>query len=244
MVEIIKIDDERLKTILSYPVFKEEFYNEVLKELREMGINELISNGKVNIGKINVIGKGCTSIVIKGLKDNNIVALKILRVDSNRESVLREGRILSIVNKEGIGPRLIDYRNKVIVMEYIEGEYLIDWLKKEQNPIKVCMIIKDLLEQCYKLDILGIFHKELSNPKTHIIIKNEEKPVIIDFETVSLESKGSNLSSIIGYLFFSNSELLEKIMKWDSLKLRELVREYKKTKSNYNEILKLLGLIK
>ncbi|NHV45351.1 MAG: hypothetical protein HA493_01760, partial [Candidatus Verstraetearchaeota archaeon] len=103
MVEIIKIEDERLKVILSYPIFKEEFYNEVLRELREMGINELISRGRVNIGKINVIGKGCTSIVVQGLRNNNIIALKILRVDSNRESVLREGRILSIVNREGIG---------------------------------------------------------------------------------------------------------------------------------------------
>ncbi len=242
MVEIIKLEDERLKTILSYPIFKEEFYNEVLKEIKEMGIKELISKGKVNIGSIYVIGKGCTSIVIQGLKDNNIVALKILRVDSNRESVLREGRILSIVNKEGIGPKLINYRNKVIIMEYIEGEYLSNWLRREQDSLKIRMIIKDLLEQCYKLDLLGIFHKELSNPKTHIIIKNEEKPVIIDFETISLESKNSNLSSIIGYLFFNNSKLLEKTIKWDNVKLRELIKDYKKTRSNYNEILRFLGL--
>jgi putative serine/threonine protein kinase len=242
MVEVIKIEDERLKVILSYPIFKEEFYNEVLRELREMGINELISRGRVNIGKINVIGKGCTSIVVQGLRNNNIIALKILRVDSNRESVLREGRILSIVNREGIGPKLIDYKNKVIAMEYIEGEYISNWLEREQDNLKMRMIIKDLLEQCYKLDLLGIFHKELSNPKTHIIIRNEEKPVIIDFETISLESKNSNLSSIIGYLFFSNSKILEKIIKWDSIKLRELVREYKKTRSNYNEILRFLGL--
>ncbi|MCQ5337054.1 MAG: hypothetical protein NO475_02520 [Candidatus Methanomethylicia archaeon] len=242
MVEVIKIEDERLKVILSYPIFKEEFYNEVLRELREMGINELISRGGVNIGKINVIGKGCTSIVVQGLRNNNIIALKILRVDSNRESVLREGRILSIVNREGIGPKLIDYKNKVIAMEYIEGEYISNWLEREQDNLKMRMIIKDLLEQCYKLDLLGIFHKELSNPKTHIIIRNEEKPVIIDFETISLESKNSNLSSIIGYLFFSNSKILEKIIKWDSIKLRELVREYKKTRSNYNEILRFLGL--
>jgi putative serine/threonine protein kinase len=242
MVEVIKIEDERLKVILSYPIFKEEFYNEVLRELREMGINELISRGRVNIGKINVIGKGCTSIVVQGLRNNNIIALKILRVDSNRESVLREGRILSIVNREGIGPKLIDYKNKVIAMEYIEGEYISNWLKREQDNLKMRMIIKDLLEQCYKLDLLGIFHKELSNPKTHIIIRNEEKPVIIDFETISLESKNSNLSSIIGYLFFSNSKILEKIIKWDSIKLRELVKEYKKTRSNYNEILRFLGL--
>ncbi|RZN55749.1 MAG: hypothetical protein DSO09_02135 [Candidatus Methanomethylicota archaeon] len=242
MVEVIKIEDERLKVILSYPIFKEEFYNEVLRELREMGINELISRGRVNIGKINVIGKGCTSIVVQGLRNNNIIALKILRVDSNRESVSREGRILSIVNREGIGPKLIDYKNKVIAMEYIEGEYISNWLRREQDNLKMRMIIKDLLEQCYKLDLLGIFHKELSNPKTHIIIRNEEKPVIIDFETISLESKNSNLSSIIGYLFFSNSKILEKIIKWDSIKLRELVREYKKTRSNYNEILRFLGL--
>jgi putative serine/threonine protein kinase len=242
MVEVIKIEDERLKVILSYPIFKEEFYNEVLRELREMGINELISRGRINIGKINVIGKGCTSIVVQGLRNNNIIALKILRVDSNRESVLREGRILSIVNREGIGPKLIDYKNKVIAMEYIEGEYISNWLRREQDNLKMRMIIKDLLEQCYKLDLLGIFHKELSNPKTHIIIRNEEKPVIIDFETISLESKNSNLSSIIGYLFFSNSKILEKIIKWDSIKLRELVREYKKTRSNYNEILRFLGL--
>jgi putative serine/threonine protein kinase len=204
MVEVIKIEDERLKVILSYPIFKEEFYDEVLRELREMGINELISRGRINIGKINVIGKGCTSIVVQGLRNNNIIALKILRVDSNRESVSREGRILSIVNREGIGPKLIDYKNKVIAMEYIEGEYISNWLRREQDNLKMRMIIKDLLEQCYKLDLLGIFHKELSNPKTHIIIRNEEKPVIIDFETISLESKNINLSSIICYLFFIN----------------------------------------
>ncbi|MEM0231783.1 MAG: hypothetical protein QXG78_01560, partial [Candidatus Methanomethyliaceae archaeon] len=177
MVELINIENERAKLILSYPKFNDIIYSRNIKALKEIGIETLISEGKINLGNIKVIGKGCASIVILGILNNEKVAIKILRSDSNRASLIQEGEILKIVNENGIGPRLISIKDTVIVMEYIQGIYLPEWLRIEKDYKKFIKILKDVLNQCHKLDVLGIDHGELSNPKEHVIIR-EDRAVI------------------------------------------------------------------
>lgn len=245
MVELIPIDDEKAKIVLSYPRFNSQIYLRNLRALKELGVDLLISEGKINIGELKVVGKGCVSIVLLGILSNKRVAIKVLRSDANRTSLEGEGRILKLVNEVGVGPKLISVKDTVIAMEYIEGEFLPNWLRNERKPEKIIKIIRDILEQCHKLDSIGVDHGELSNPREHIIVKNE-RAVIIDFETASLCRKCRNLSSIISYLFFKreNAEILKKIMKWDEEKLLKLIREYKRSFTGYLRILNEIGIEK
>ncbi|MCS7098091.1 MAG: protein kinase [Candidatus Methanomethyliaceae archaeon] len=238
MAELIPIEDEKAKLVLSYPRFDGKLYLRNIRALKEIGIDVLLSEGRVDIGKFKVVGKGCVGIVLLGILNGEKVAIKVLRSDANRTSLEGEGAILKLVNEAGIGPKLISVKDTVIVMEYIEGEFLPNWLRNEKNSEKIIKIIREILEQCYKLDVMGIDHGELSNPKEHIIVKNE-RVVIIDFETASLHRKCRNLSSIISYLFFNkeNAEILKKIIKWDGEILLKLIKEYKSSFTAYLKIL-------
>lgn len=245
MVELINIDDERAKFVLSYPKFEGVVYSRNIQALKEIGIEALVSEGKVDLGRIKVIGKGCVGVVVLGILNGEKVAIKVLRSDSNRASLVQEGEVLKIVNENGIGPRLISVRDTVIVMEYVQGIYLPNWLRMEEDLKRVIKILKDVLNQCHKLDVLGIDHGELSNPKEHIIIRGD-RAVIIDFETASLRRRCKNLSSIMGYLFFNkeNAKILRKFINWNDEKLSILIKEYKNSLKTYNKILEEIGLEK
>lgn len=238
MVELIDIEDERLKSVLSYPKFDDTIYSRNVKALKEIGIEALMSEGKVNLGKIKVVGKGCVGIVILGVLRGEKVAIKVLRSDSNRDSLVREGEILKIVNESGIGPKLISAKDSVIVMEYVQGVCLPDWLRTEKDFKRLVKVLKDILNQCHKLDLLGVDHGELSNPKEHIIIEGD-RAVIVDFETASLNRKCRNLSSVMGYLFFNkeNAKILRNFINWNDERLSSLVRKYKSSPAIYEEIL-------
>jgi len=49
-----------------------------------------------------------------------------MRRDSNRVSVKHEANILKIVNSIGIGPKVIDYTEHILMMEFIDGVLIKD----------------------------------------------------------------------------------------------------------------------
>ncbi|MCQ5362457.1 MAG: hypothetical protein NO515_06515 [Candidatus Methanomethylicia archaeon] len=248
MVEVIPIEDERVKNILSYPHFSEAHYRRVLGDLREIGIKGVLSQGGVNLANFKVLGKGCVGIVLAGLLREDLVALKVLRSDADRRSLGREGEILKDVNRAGIGPRTIAVKDTVIAMEYIRGEFFSEWLKARRvvDRNNVRMVVKGLLGQCWTLDNIGIDHGELSDAKKHVLIDQQGTPRIIDFESASRERKCRNLVSIAGYLFFKKkiADCLRVHLSWDDSKLKELLKDYKRLRSQhaYEKILEELRL--
>lgn len=246
MVEVIPIEDERMKKILSYPRFLDEHYEKVLRDLREIGVRGVFSYGGVNLANFKALGKGCVGIVLLGLLGGNKIALKVLRSDADRRSLIKEGEILKEVNMEGIGPRAIAVRDTAIAMEYISGDVLSEWLKVQRDKDRVRMVVKELLYQCWKLDKMGIDHGELSDAKKHVLIDEQGFPRIIDFESASRNRICRNVVSIAGYLFFKKrvADYLRMHLSWDDNNLKELLKEYKRFRSRevYKEVLELLGL--
>ncbi len=246
MAEVIPIEDDRAKKILSYPFMVEEFYRKVLMDLRQMGVGGIFSEGKVEINRFRVLGKGCVGVVALGLLKGEMVALKILRVDADRGSLRKEGEVLMFVNRVGIGPRLSVVGGTAIAMEYIRGKTLLSWLREQNDSEKVRSIVRELLGQCRTLDEIGVDHGELSDAKKHVIVDQREKPRIIDFETASRERKCRNLVSMAGYLFFKKtvSDCLMAHLSWDNNRLKKLLRDYKSLQSLevYERVVKELGL--
>ncbi|MCX8182528.1 MAG: hypothetical protein N3D12_05360 [Candidatus Methanomethyliaceae archaeon] len=246
MVELIPIEDERARKIFSYPHFLEGHYEKVLSDLKEIGVKEVLSQGGVDIANFKVLGKGCVGIVLLGLLEGSRIALKVLRSDADRKSLYKEGEILKEVNRAGIGPKTIAVRGTVIAMEHISGDFLSKWLKVQKERDKVRMTVKELLEQCWKLDEMGIDHGELSDAKKHVLVDEQGMPRIIDFESASRERICRNIVSIAGYLFFkkANADYLRAYLSWDDNKLKELLKQYKRFRSPevYKDILAELGI--
>ena len=236
--------------VICYPRIDHEEFDSRLDELRKIGIKELHFIGKQKIGNVDILGKGCVGIVIAARLGSRTVALKIRRTDANRITMIREANMLTMANSVEVGPKLLGVSENFLVMELLEGELIEEWFTHrdlERDSLAVKRILCSVLEQCFRLDRIGLDHGELSQARKHIII-DEIRPRIIDFETASTTRKPGNLSSLCQYLFISSpvSQLTEKILgKVDLTELKESLATYKyeKSENSYHKVLRVTHLL-
>jgi Predicted Ser/Thr protein kinase len=234
-----------LNKILCYPKFNEEEFKKRLEEFHSLGIEDILSDGKIKINDFKILGKGTNSLAVKAIYKGQIVALKIRRTDSSRVTLEEEARILSKVNKFNIGPKLLNFTQNFLVLEFIEGNFIEEFLTCE-NLNQVKNVLLKLLIQCRILDIIKIDHGELSRATKHVIITKNGDVKIIDFETASERRKANNLTSIISYLFLRPEDpfkLRERLgINIDDLKY--LLRDIKKNNSEeiFYQILSKLNI--
>jgi len=78
----------------------------------------------------------------------------------------KEAELLKITNQSNVGPKLVAFSKNFLVMEYLEGKKIGDWitgLKEKGSSSQLKVVIKKILEDCYSLDRVGLDHGELSN---------------------------------------------------------------------------------
>nr|WP_259165067.1 serine/threonine protein kinase [Methanococcus voltae] len=193
-------------------------------------------------GHRGVVFKGyCQNCVSKDYVDKNFkysnfrqylpIAIKIPRLGAPKNTIFHEGHVLSIINKQGIGPKLYEFTEEYMIMEYIDGKMIkdcIDDLKKDN----ILFIVEETIKQCLKLDLMGIDHTEIQGGK-HIIVSDKIK--IIDFDKAKIHNKtiAKNFTTAMS-LFFGYNPLSKKIAKElnlsenDLLDLQKLSGIYKK----------------
>src|ERR671918_2486197 len=192
----IDINSSKLSTIISYPHFSETEYSNRLKEIYSLGINSIFSVGRTKIGSMSIAGKGCVSLVVKAEIKNTVCALKIRRTDANRKTMDREVTLHRIANSAGVGPSILDYSENLIVMEYIDGLSIINWINHLNiNPEQLRNVVNSTMEQCYKLDKAHLDHGELSHLDHHVIVSLSDTANIIDFESSSMKRKLCNVTA-------------------------------------------------
>ena len=194
-----------LAKIVSYPHLSTSEFIKRIGEMQDLGITDVVLGGNTQIGKVSILGKGSVSIVLKIRIKNKTYALKIRRTDANRKTMLREASVHQIVNTIGIGPKLFKFSENLIIMEFINGLSIIDWIQQEHlDKHKVLNIVTNILNQCFILDMANINHGELNNLNYHIIVSYSERVSIIDFESTSLNRRRSNnVTSASQSLFIS-----------------------------------------
>ena len=102
----------------------------------------------------------------------------------------REVSLHQIANSAGVGPSIFRYSNNYIVMEFIDGLSIIDWVKQRTiTADQVRNLAIDILEQCYNLDKVHIDHGELSCLDHHVIVSKSNAANIIDFESSRYSTK-------------------------------------------------------
>ena len=171
---------------------------------------------------------------------NSICAIKYSRTefyDSNKEA-----KFLKLLNKNGIGPKFLklDKKNNRLVMEYIYGDRIIDFMQKN-NKNNILQIIEQILHQLLLLDKLGINKQELTNPYKHIIIKRIQKeniPIMIDFERCQYTDRPKNITQFIQFLCSGRIKhtFEEKSITVDASQLLNIAKKYSQEKRKDKDI--------
>lgn len=245
----VPIDSEEAYEIICYPHVSLCNLRDRLEQAVKLGISNFILSGeeKFNV-KSKVLGVGHVGVVVKALVGGCTVAVKVRRVDADRESLEGEAKNLEYVNNWGIGPKLYGWSRDFIVMEYVEGERLPEWILKVEDVEYLKEVILEILRQCRLLDSIGVDHGELSRPHRHVLVGGGGRVYILDFESASLRRKPRNVSSISSYLFFKPSRISRILRDKLGFDLREAlgnIREYVKRgdDESYQALLRTLNLI-
>lgn len=245
----LRFKPSELGEILCYPQFNVEEFRLRLMELEKLNVDFIEPYGGKNVGKFRVLGKGCESLVVKVSVAQKPYALKIRRTDAGKPSLEREAELTKIVNKFGVGVKVYGSTRNFLLLEFVDGVYLKDWVKSLSfnDKFRFVKVVKAVFLQCRVLDKVGVDHGELSRAFKHILVDRLDKPYIIDFGKASVNRKTSNVTSLCQYLFIKEGvreSFLELVGKVDKGKLIELLREYKKNPRDleFSRILEFLGL--
>ena len=145
--------------------------------------------------------------------------------------VINEVYWLKILNKHKIGPKLIAYTEDSFSYNFVKGEEIITWTEKA-TKLNIIKILKNIINQCEVMDLLKVNKKEMNHPYKHILISNN-KPVMIDFERCKITNNPKNVNQFFQFLINSrmSSILKEKGIIINEKEIKELLKEYKKTRS-------------
>jgi len=245
VVSLKVLSERKHCKVLCYPRFEQEESGRRLKELERLGVQALEFTGEKSVFDVPVLGKGCVGVVVVAYTNSGRAALKIRRVDADRKEMFHEGEMLKIANAIDVGPKLLEISENFLLMELVEGTHFPEWIEslgEREVQSRVRWLLKDILEQCYRLDEAGLDHGELSNAPKHIIVDADDRPYLVDFETASINRRVSNVTSVCQYLFLG-SQIVEKVKdklgKVDEKQLIQELRSYKRerTRENFEKLL-------
>lgn len=242
---IQQLSDEPFASVVCYPRAISVEMQVRINELEELGVEAVEFSGKTSAHALQVLGKGYVGIVVVAQIGGERLALKMLRIDSGRPSLEREAELLRRANAVGVGPKFVAVTGHFLLMELVDGGSLEEWLTLHRSSTEVRRLVAEVLEQCWRLDAIGLDHGEISKAPKHILVSKQDKPFIVDFETASTTRNASNVTSVCQFLFQGNSEVCRSIAQVLGPRNREelvaALRRYRKerTRENFESLLRL-----
>jgi putative serine/threonine protein kinase len=236
--------------VLTYPRADLKVAESRLDQLRQLGVEEVIFEGRTKIGRLGLVGIGTVSVVVRGLVEGKVHAVKIRRCDANRESMLEEYRLTQLANRIGVGAYVFGATRDFMLMQLVEGGDLEDHLRSMKGVGtrgRAREVLHLLLNQCRKLDLIGLDHGQLSDLRKHVIMAGDE-PYIIDFESASQNRPPKNVTTAAQYLLIGGrcAPFANRLL---GIRDRDTVlgalKAYKRDRSdgNYARLLKTLGIV-
>jgi len=178
--------------------------------------------------KIKKIAKGWSSYIwLVQTEEGKELVLKEVREKSPRKDLAeREGKMLQLANSARVGPKVeeINYEENYVLMEYIKGPKLFDWILNDEfektiTKKQLWNFLKELYKQILLLDSINLSHNQLQVGKNILVVENKGKngekefaPVIIDFEkaTIKENTHTKNIGQIESMLFYNPNGILAK----------------------------------
>jgi len=246
-LSIEELSKEPYASIICYPKPSKTELQKRIKELQKLDVKAIELSGEKQAFNTPILGKGCVGIVTIAYKNKEKAALKIRRVDADRSRMQFEAEMLKKANLMDVGPRLLGVSKNSLLMQFIEGCLLPKWLGKHEGKAQIKKVLREILEQCWRLDKAGLDHGELSHAPKHIIIDERGKPFIVDFETASTNRRPSNVTSICQYLFISSAvakRVAEKLGEKNKKAIVGALKCYKndRNRENFEKVLEACGL--
>lgn len=219
-------------------IFFEDIYVYMLKKSELL--KKLESNGITNV---KYFTKGKRGLLFTGICKNKKIAIKAKNPKSTAFGrIENEAKWIKKLNKHNIGPKLLFAENDYFVYEYIDGNFIIDYIEKSsKNSIK--KIIRQIFSQMLVLDKLKIDKEEMHHPVKHVIV-SKNKPYLIDFERAHHSPNPKNITQFCQFLIsgYLNNPLKNKNIHINKDKLMQLAKVYKSNPNiaNFKKITKAI----
>lgn len=252
-VHFLVPEDSYVKRVLCYPRTECSEYLERIKLLVSDGFIYFLETGTSVLGA-RVLGKGYSSVVVAAKNTKfGLGALKILRTDSRRSSLLWEAEVLRRAQISGLAPRLYIYRDFYIFQELLSPRtcrpysVILEKLVLSSDVRGVKRILAETMKSLFRLDASRVDHAELNRPRGHIFYCEDGRVIIVDWESAKISSKPVNLTSFTSYIVFRFKYRLElgELLNWNVEKILSALRNYKLTYSSieFENVLSALGLV-
>ena len=215
-------------------IFFEDIYVYLLRK------NEFLKKlGKNGIENVKYLAKGHRGIIFTGLYKSKKIAIKSKNPKSTAFGrIENEAKWLKRLNKSKIGPKLLIHDKDYFAYEYIDGDFIIDYLKKS-NKNKIKNIIKIIFSQMRAIDRLKIDKEEMHHPIKHVIV-SKNKPYLIDFERAHYSKSPKNVTQFCQFLMggYAREIFKGKKIAINNGKLIQLAKVYKNhpNRANFRKI--------
>ncbi|MDG6901264.1 MAG: serine/threonine protein kinase [Nitrososphaerota archaeon] len=235
--------------ILTYPKISLRSARSRVRQLERLGVESLTFEGRAKIGRLGLLGIGTVGVVVKCTSGGEDYALKIRRTDANRPSLAVEYELTSFANRLGVGATVYGHTKDFLLLKLLDYVEFSDWIRElsgEGTRARARGMVHEVLNQCRKLDIMGLDHGQLSNLRKHVVVA-EGRLWIIDFESASRSRRPSNVTSAAQYLLVGGkiSPLMRRLLGVKNTEpVLTLLRDYKKALSDiaYSRLLEYLKL--
>ena len=239
------LTEEPYASIVCYPRPSLSELQERIAELRQHGVEAVDFVGETFAFNVPVLGKGYVGVVVVAHVDGQKVALKMRRVDADRQNLQHESEMLTKANAVGVGPKFIKVSKNFLLMQLVDGNLLEDWLETHKEKELTRKVLVDILEQCWRLDEIGLDHGELSKAPKHLLVDKASVPFIVDFETASDKRRVANVTAVCQFLFAGNSSVARIVAEtFGERNMAEIIgalKNYKKDRkrSNFEALLRV-----
>ena len=195
----------------------------------------LIKFENKGVANLKYLAKGHRGLLFTGFYKNKKIAIKTKNPKSKAVGrIENEVKWLKKLNKYEIGPKLIFTGDNYFIYEYIDGDFIVDYVKKSNKKF-IKKTIRNIFNQMFTLDKLKIDKEEMHHPVKHIIVKRKES-CLIDFERTHYSQKPKNVTQFCQFLMsgYMNSILSRKKIGINRNKLIKLAKIYKNSQNNAN----------
>lgn len=181
---------------------------------------------KKGIKNLQVFSRGKRGIIYTGKYKDKKVAIKAPHPASrNPQSIAHEIRLLRRIGPFKIGPTVLFSGSNYFVYEFVEGEFIVDWIARNKKSI-IIRVLLCLFDQLFTLDQMGLQKEEMHHPHKHILV-TRRRPVLIDFERCYLSKKPQNVTQFCQFLIIHTEILKKRGFGWNKSEIILKAKAYK-----------------
>lgn len=169
---------------------------------------------------ISFIARGMNAGVWLVSKNGKKFAAKIAHAKSRRVRMSeKEVLHLHVANVLSVGPKIVesDASENILIMEYVNGIPLADWLNKNNSKKLLKKLLTKLFAQARTLDNGKLDHGQLGGKLHNILVDAKSNPHIIDFEKASYVRAAKNVNALTHTLLSGHTGF--------SVRVREMLSE-------------------